>query len=312
MKLSIVIPCFNENEVIPETNKRLFGLMQAFREEGIISGHELIYVDDGSSDTTLVTLKKLADRDRTIKIIAFSGNFGHQSALSAGLHHATGDAVVTMDADLQDPPEVIREMVRQHQSGYDIIYAVRRNREKDTVFKRGTARFFYKLMRKLGVDLVENHADFRLVSRPVLEAFRGYTEVNRFLRGIFPLMGFRKSIVEYDRVERLAGETKYPLRKMVSFAVEGITSFSYLPLRIASILGLVISLVTLFIILWALFVKIFGFAIPGWASTVLPIYLFGGIQLLVLGIIGEYIGRMYMEVKKRPLYLIREKLNFDE
>jgi glycosyltransferase involved in cell wall biosynthesis len=310
MKLSIVIPCFNEQEVIRKTNGRLLGLLEGFYANGVIRRHEIIYVDDGSRDATLSILKELAEKDSNIKVISFTRNFGHQCALSAGLHHATGDVTVSMDADLQDPPEAIEEMIRQYQSGYDIVYGVRRNRDKDTLFKRNTARLFYRFMRKMGVDLVENHADFRLLSKPVLEAFRDYTEVNRFLRGMFPLMGFRRSIVEYERVERFAGETKYPLKRMVSFAIEGITSFSYLPLRVASILGLAISLVAFFLIVWVIAVKFLGLAVPGWASTVLPIYLLGGIQLVVLGIIGEYIGKIYVEVKRRPLYLIKETVNF--
>lgn len=310
MKLSMIIPCYNEEEVIQETNKRLGALINVLYSKAIIKEHEIIYIDDGSQDNTLTILRRLASIDKNIKVIAFSNNFGHQSALTAGLHHASGDVSISLDADLQDPPEVVEEMLIKYQRGYDIVYGVRKSRNNDSFFKKITAQIFYKLLKTMGVNLIEDHADFRLVSRPVLNAFTSYTEVNRFLRGLFPLIGFKQCIVEYERKKRFSGQTKYPLKKMISLAIEGITSFSYVPLRIVAVLGFMTAVITIFLILWVFIIKFLGKAIPGWASTVLPIYLFGGIQLMFLGILGEYIGKIYMETKKRPIYLIKEKLNF--
>lgn len=312
MRLSIVVPCYNEEAVIQETNNRLYKLINRLSNKELIKGYEIIYVDDGSADSTLKILKQLASKDKNIKIISFSGNFGHQSALIAGLHNASGDIAVSLDADLQDPPEVIEKMLYKFKEGYEIVYGVRRVREKDTVFKKVTAHFFYKAMKLMGINLVYDHADFRLLSRRILSEFKKYTEANVFLRGIFPIMGFKQCIVEYERRERFAGETKYSLIKMLSFAIEGITSFSYFPLRISSIFGFTIFTISLLLMVWAFITKILGNAIPGWASTILPLYLFGGLQLMFLGIIGEYIGKIYMEVKKRPLFIVKEKVNFED
>lgn len=312
MKLTVVVPCYNEELVIKETNIRLCTLCKRFSEKGLIDDYEIIYVDDGSRDDTLSLLKALAGKNKRVKIVCFSGNFGHQSALTAGLHHSTGDAAVSMDADLQDPPEVIEEMLYRFGKGYEIIYGVRKKRGKDTLFKRTTARFFYKSMSVMGVKLVYDHADFRLLSRAVLDEFKNYTEVNRFLRGIFPMMGFRQCTVEYERDRRFAGRSKYSISRMLSFAAEGVTSFTYFPLRMASFFGLVTSFAAVILTVWAIAMKIAGNALPGWASTVLPIYFFAGIQLVFLGIAGEYIGKVYMEVKRRPLFIIKEKFNMDD
>ena len=312
MELSIVIPCYNEGEVIQETNSRLTTILSDLVSHELISKYEILYVDDGSNDNTLDCLKQLITSDKNMKVISLSGNFGHQSALAAGLNYASGDAVISMDADLQDPPEILEEMLDKFKEGYDIVYGVRKSRENDSFFKRTTAGLFYNLMKAMGVNMISNHADFRLLSRRVLNEFKKYTEVNKFLRGLFPIIGFNQCVIEYEREKRFAGRTKYPLKKMISFAVEGVTSFSYFPLRIAAISGFVIFIGALFLTIWALISKFMGFVIPGWTSTVLPLYLFGGIQLMFLGIIGEYIGKIYMEVKKRPSYIVKEMYNFEK
>ncbi len=309
MKLSLVIPCYNESKVISETFNRVSTLAGQWRDESLISDYEFIFVDDGSTDDTFDQLNTFAQHDPRVKVLSFSNNFGHQPALLAGLHHATGDAAVSLDADLQDPPETIREMIQKVNDGAEIVYAVRSSRETDTVFKRTTARCFYRVMRFCKVPLLFDHADFRLMTRPVLEALKQFTEVNLFLRGMFPLMGFKSEIVYFKRQQRFAGETKYPLGKMVSFAIQGITSFSYFPLRISFFLGLAIFVLSILFTVYALVSVALGRTVPGWASIVIPLYLFGGLQFIILGIIGEYIGRIYQEVKRRPVYIIREKIN---
>jgi len=309
--LSIVIPCYNEEDVIIETNKILSKLTEIWIDKKILSSYEVIYVNDGSKDNTLNILKNIAYKNQNIKIISLSNNFGHQAALTAGLHHASGDVIVTLDADLQDPPEVIENMIEKYREGYEIVYGVRKERQEDSFFKRVTAHSFYKLMKWMGVNFVYNHADFRLISNDVLREFKGYGEINRFIRGMFPMLGFHPTMVEYNRVKRFAGETKYPFKKMLAFAIEGITSFSPLPLRLASFLGLTLFLGTLILMLWAMITRLSGHAIPGWASIVLPLYFLGGIQLIFFGIMGEYIAKIYMEVKRRPLYIIKEKFNFE-
>ena len=311
MKLSIVVPCYNEEAVVRETARRLLDLADRWVSGGLIAAYEIIFVNDGSKDRTLALLKEIASDNSHVKIISFSSNFGHQAALTAGLHNAGGDAAVTLDADLQDPPEVIEEMLEKHRQGFHIVYGVRRNRNEDSAFKRFTALGFYRLMRMMGVKVIVNHADFRLLSRSVLEEFKSFREVNRFLRGLIPLMGFAQATVEYDRDRRFAGSTKYPLRRMLSFALDGITSFSSVPLRMASVCGLVIFAVSLCLGVWVLAVRVAGDSVPGWASTVLPIYFLGGIQLMFFGILGEYLGKIYMEVKRRPLFIIQEKWNFE-
>ncbi len=311
VKLSVVIPVYNEEAVIGATNTRLAELLAGLADKKLFNDHELIFVDDGSKDGSLEILRKLSREDRHIRVISFSRNFGHQPALAAGLLHASGDAVVSLDADLQDPPELIEQMLEKHREGHDIVYAVRRQRDTDTAFKRATARIFYRAMRLMGVDIIFDHADYRLISGRVIEQFREIREVNLFLRGIFPYMGYKSAIVHYDRQERFAGETKYPLGKMVAFAWDGITSFSTVPLRLASFTGLVISLSSFVLMAWAFMVKLTGSAIPGWASTVIPMFLIGGLNILFLGLIGEYTGKIYKEVKARPLFFIKEYLNFE-
>jgi glycosyltransferase involved in cell wall biosynthesis len=309
MNLSIVIPVFNEEAVIEATSNRLTGLIEHLLTKGEIDDYEVIYVDDGSKDNTLAMLRKLSSSSHKIKVLSFSRNFGHQPALAAGIVNSSGDAVVTIDADLQDPPELIGEMIQKYREGNDIVYAVRKDRGADTFLKKNTARFFYKMLRLMGVDIVYDHADYRLISKEVVAEFRKIREFNIFLRGIFPYMGFRHEIVYYDRQERLAGETKYPLKKMLLFAWEGITSFSSAPLRIASLIGVVVFFLSLALVAWAIYIKMDNKAIPGWASIVIPIFFIGGMNMLFLGLIGEYIGKIYLEVKKRPLFIIREKHN---
>lgn len=312
MKLSIVVPCYNEEKVIQTSNERLQNLITKWIKSGLITDYEIIYIDDGSQDSSLKLLKEFTKSSSNIKVIALSNNFGQQAALTAGLLHSSGDATVSIDADLQDPPEAIEDMLYEFKSGSDIVLGVRKSRQKDTFLKRFTAEAFYNLIRSMGVDCVYNHADFRLLSKRVLVEFKKYHEVNRFLRGIIPLLGFNRSIVKYDREKRYAGKTKYPFKKMLSFAIEGITSFSSIPLRAAFVLGFLIFLVTLCLSFWALLVTFLHYTVPRWVSTVLPIYFLGGIQLMFLGVIGEYIGKIYMEVKHRPLYIIKEKFNFED
>ncbi|MGC2061919.1 MAG: glycosyltransferase family 2 protein [Thermodesulfovibrionales bacterium] len=311
VKLSIVIPVYNEEAVIETAHKRLTQLLTVLANKKLFDDYELIYVDDGSMDKSLSILKEMSHSDYRTRVISFSRNFGHQPALAAGLLHAKGDAVVSLDADLQDPPELIEQMLEKYREGNDIVYAARKQRNTDTAFKRATARLFYRAMRLMGVDIIFDHADYRLISGRVIEKFREIREVNLFLRGIFPYMGYKSAIVHYDRQERFAGETKYPLGKMLAFGWEGITSFSTVPLRLASFTGFVISLISFALMAWAFFVKITGSAIPGWASTVIPMFLIGGLNILFLGLIGEYIGKIYKEVKARPLFFIKEYLNFD-
>lgn len=312
MKLSIVIPLFNEEAVIGTTYSRVSEMLAGLTSQNLISDFELLFVDDGSRDRSLQILRTLALESPRVKVVSLSRNFGHQRALAAGLLHASGDAVVSLDADLQDPPELVPEMIGHYRKGRDIVYAVRTLRKKDTFFKKATARFFYRMMQTMGVDLIYDHADYRLISRRVVEAFRSIRETNIFLRGIFPYLGFDQEIVYYERQERHAGDTKYPLGKMLSFAWEGITSFSNVPLRLASLTGLVISCASLALVVWALYEKFAGRTVPGWTSTVIPLFFIGGLNILFLGLIGEYIGKIYMEVKGRPLFFVKETHNLDD
>ena len=293
MKLSIIIPCYNEEESIEVTNQCLHDLIVDLRSQNLIIEHEIIYIDDGSTDKTLPILIDLSEQNRNIKILSFSHNFGHQAALSAGLHFASGDAAVTLDADLQDPPNMIPEMIRKYQHGFEIVYGVRNNRDVDTFFKKLTAKAFYRFMRLMGIKSLDNHADFRLLSRNVFQAFREYHEVNRFLRGLIPTMGYKSCIVNYERAKRTAGRSKYSFRKMLLFAIEGITSLSITPLRMAAFVGVIIFVISFLLSAWVFIAKMSGNSVPGWASTVLPIYFLGGIQLLCLGIMFQDFFCMY-------------------
>ena len=312
IKLSIIIPCYNEEEVLPLTLEKLKTLSNEWSSRDDCESLEFLFVDDGSQDRTAELLAEATHAYQQFKVIHFSRNFGHQAALLAGYEFAKGDVIVSLDADLQDPPELIITMLEKLKGGYDIIYAARESRGIDSQFKRRTADLFYWLMKKLGVEIIHNHADFRMITRRVLNAFLKFNENNLFIRATFPMVGFPSCVVYYDRPERKAGKTKYPFRKMLEFAIDGLTSFSVVPLRICSLVGLFVSLLALLMLLWSIVVKIIGGAIPGWTSTVAPLYLLGGVQLLFLGIVGEYIGKIYSEVKNRPRYIIQETINFDE
>lgn len=302
--LGLVIPCYNEEEVLRETTARLIPLLARMREEGLIDvASAIFYVDDGSRDRTWALIEELAAAHAEVCGIKLSRNRGHQNALLCGLMSAPGDLLISVDADLQDDLDVIPQMVRHFREGCDIVYGVRKRRDTDTFFKRFTAEGYYKLMAAMKVDIVFNHADYRLLSRRALEALSEYREVNLFLRGLVRLLGYPSAIVEYDRTERFAGESKYPLRKMLSFAWQGITSFSTGPLRLITTMGFLVSLVSLGLAAWALVIKLFvNKAFPGWASTVVPLYFLGGVQLLSLGVIGEYIAKIYLETKQRPSF----------
>ena len=310
VRLAIVVPCFNEEEVLPETNRRLLALLDRLQCQGLINGQSAVhYVDDGSKDGTWSLIESLAACDARAHGIKLSRNRGHQNALLAGLLSVEGDAVVSIDADLQDDVSVIEAMVQAFAAGSEVVYGVRDSRQSDSAFKRSTALMYYGLMRRLGVDLVHNHADFRLLGRRAVEALRQYGEVNMFLRGIVPLIGFRAATVRYDRAERFAGVSKYPLRKMLTFAVEGITSFSIVPLRLITLLGFLVSGLSFAMIVFIIYgTLVMRAVIPGWASSVVPIYFLGGIQLLSIGILGEYVAKIYLETKQRPRYVIEKSL----
>lgn len=307
-KLSVVVPCYNEEEVLPETNSRLLELMKEMQELGLVSQDSFIYyVDDGSKDKTWELISKFNQQNACIRGIKLSRNRGHQNALIAGLFNADGEAIVSIDADLQDDIQVIKEMIYKFNEGCEIVYGVRSSRETDSFFKRVTAQLYYKLLKTMGVDIIYNHADYRLMSKRVIDCLKDFNEVNLFLRGIIPQLGFNTAIVYYERGERFAGESKYPLSKMLALAADGVTSFSVVPLRMITWIGLGVSLASLAMVVW-IFVAKFALeaTIPGWASTVLPIYFIGGIQLLSIGILGEYLSKVYMETKQRPRFFIEE------
>jgi glycosyltransferase involved in cell wall biosynthesis len=307
-RLAIVVPCFDEEQVLPETTRRLHAIIVELTARGKISpGSFVYYIDDGSRDRTWAVVETLARSHGFVRGIKLSRNRGHQNALLAGLFSAEGDVVISIDADLQDDVAAIESMLDAYAAGNEIVYGVRKSRDTDTLFKRGTAKGFYRLLRRMGVEAVSDHADYRLMSRRAIEALREFREVNLYLRGIIPQLGFASAIVRYDRGDRFAGETKYPLGKMLSLAWQGVTSFSAVPLRLITGIGVLVSLGSFAVTIWALWIRIFtGAAVPGWASTVLPIYFLGGIQLLCIGIIGEYLAKIYMETKGRPRYVVEE------
>jgi polyisoprenyl-phosphate glycosyltransferase len=276
---------------------------------GFIGGMSVYFIDDGSTDRTWALIEEMAARDNRVHGIKLSRNYGHQSALLAGLFHALGDAVISIDADLQDDLAAIKDMLAAYSTGAEIVYGIRRERSSDTIFKRGTAEGYYRLLQTMGVRLVFNHADYRLLSRRVIEALRGYKETNLFLRGLIPQLGFNSATVYYNRSERFAGESKYPFSKMLGLAIEGVTSFSEVPLKLITVLGLLISLFSFGLALWALGVRIFNpSAVPGWASIVIPLYFLGGIQLLCMGVIGQYLAKVYSETKARPRFIVEKTL----
>ena len=307
--LAIVVPCYNEQEVLPETLRRVAELLGRLVADG--EAHESSrawYVDDGSRDRTWTMLHDAAGRSALrARAIKLSRNRGHQVALLAGLLTAQGDVLVSVDADLQDDLEVIPKMLASHRAGHDIVYGVRSSRDTDTAFKRLSAEGYYRLLDRLGVEVVFNHADYRLMSRRAVEALRDFPESNVFLRGLIPQLGFPTDTVEYSRSERFAGESKYPLGKMLALAWQGVTSFSAVPLRAITTLGLLVSLASLGLGMWALFVRLFtSDAVPGWASIVIPLFLLSGVQLLSLGVIGEYLAKVFIETKRRPLYFVEQ------
>ena len=309
--LTIVVPCYNEEEVLSETVARLSDKLSRLIRDGRCSeDSRILFVDDGSRDRTWELIAQYHQEYPAVCGLKLAHNRGHQNALLAGLMTAKewSDCTISMDADLQDDIEVLDQFLDEYNQGADVVYGVRKKRDKDTFFKRSTAQGFYKLMKLLGVEVVYNHADYRLMSRRVLDALSEYREVNIFLRGIVPSIGFRSAVVYYDRGDRFAGESKYPLKKMLSFALDGITSFSVKPLKIISNLGIVISVLSVLGLIYALVAKLTGVAVAGWTAIIGSIWLLGGIQLLCLGIIGEYIGKIYLETKARPRFLIREIL----
>lgn len=310
--LYLVVPCYNEEEVLLETSKRLLDKLNRMINDNLISQQsKILFVNDGSKDKTWQIIKELNFKNKKISGLNLSRNKGHQNALLAGLMIAKNEADITisLDADLQDDIEVLDKFVEAYYSGCDVVYGVRSKRDKDTFFKRNTALAFYKLMKHLGVDVVYNHADYRLMSKRALEGLSQFKEVNLFLRGLVPLIGYKSSCVEYERHERFAGESKYPLKKMVSFALDGITSLSIKPIRLVTLTGSLIFVGSIIALIYILITKLLGYTIVGWTSIVASIWLLGGIQILAIGIIGEYIGKIYNETKERPKYIIEEYLN---
>lgn len=310
IEIAIVIPAYNEEPLIERTatvvGKVLDRLVHAQTAK---SASGIWFIDDGSSDRTWEILERLTQQDPRIRAVKLSRNRGHQNALLAGLLTAAGDVVISLDADMQDDVDAIEHMIKEYLRGNDVVYGVRRRRDTDTLFKRFSALGFYRLLSWMGVETIENHADYRLMSRRAIEGLREYGEVNLFLRGIVPLIGFQSSIVYYDRKERTAGESKYPLTKMLALAWNAITSFSVVPLRIITVLGAIVFVASMAVSLWVLWVRLFtAEALPGWASIVLPISLIGGLQILSVGVIGEYLGKVYAESKRRPRYLIEKVL----
>ena len=311
MILYLVIPCYNEEEVLPLTAEAVRKKLEALIAAGKIAEESrVLFVDDGSKDGTWDILRKMTAENPLFSALKLSRNTGHQNALLAGLMTAKDhcDAVVSMDADLQDDINAIDGFLQKYEEGCDVVYGVRNRRDTDTRFKRTSAQAFYKFMAAMGVESVYNHADYRLMSRRAVEALSEYKEVNLFLRGIVPLIGYRSDYVYYDRKERAAGESKYPLKKMLSFAEDGITSFSVKPLRIISTFGIVIAGLSVFGLLYSLISKLTGNAVSGWTAIVASIWLLGGIQLLCIGVCGEYIGKIYSEVKGRPRFHVEQLL----
>ena len=310
-KLYIVIPCYNEEEVLDKAKTELKKKMNTLiQNKKIDKQSKVIFVNDGSKDKTWDLIQKFYEEDKLFGGINLSRNRGHQNALLAGLLTVKDDAdiVISMDADLQDDIDAIDLMIEKRKEGADIVYGVRNSRKKDSFFKRTTAQGFYRVMKMLGVDVIYNHADYRLTSRRVLDSLKDYREVNLFLRGIFPLIGFKSDIVYYERKERFAGKSKYPLKKMLNFAWDGITSFSVKPIRLVLNVGVIILFLSFLMILYSIIQKVLGNTVDGWTFIVCSLWLLGGIQMLSLGIIGEYIGKIYSETKARPRYLVTDYL----
>ena len=308
MKLNIVVPCYNEEEVLRETTRRLSALIERMIAAKKISSCDIVYVDDGSRDTTWSIIEDLQSANSYVHGIKLAHNVGHQNALWAGLESRVDqcDAIVSIDADLQDDIEAIEQMVDAYHEGCEVVFGVRKERKTDTFFKRQTALGFYRLMQKMGVDIVYNHADFRLMSQRVTKELMNYPERNMFLRGMVKGLGYKTKEVYYDRKERFAGESKYPLRKMINFALDGITSFSVQPLRLITAFGFIVVLLSIIAAIYALVAYIMGTAVAGWTSMLISIWFIGGAILLSMGVIGEYIGKIYKEVKRRPRYHVEK------
>ena len=309
--LYIVVPCYNEQEVLPETSKRLLEKLQSLvLKNKIADNSRIMFVNDGSKDQTWSMIKGLCEENSAFAGVNLSRNRGHQNALLAGMATAVkyADMIVTMDADLQDDVAVIEEMIDKFHNGCDIVYGVRKERKTDTFFKRTTAQGFYKVMEMMGVKTVYNHADFRLMSKRAVEQFSKYQETNLFLRGMMPLIGYQTDCVYYDRKERVAGESKYPLKKMLALAFNGISSFSVKPISMILGAGMIIVALSLLAAIYALISYCTGHVVPGWTSLILSIWFLGGIQLMAIGLVGQYIGKIYIEVKHRPRYNIEKVL----
>lgn len=307
-ELSLVLPVFNEEAVIDELGRRL----TAFLGE-VGATWEVVFVDDGSNDRSRELLTVLCQGNPRFKLVGLSRNFGHQLAITAGMDYALGEAVVVMDADLQDPPEVVAEMLLKYRQGYDVVYGVRRRRHGETLFKRFTAAGYYRLLQAMvGVPIPVDAGDFRLMSRRVIAALQALRETNRFVRGMVSWVGFRQTAVHYDRPERFAGDTHYPLRKMLRFAFDGITSFSTVPLKVATWLGVFAGMVGVLVAVWAAYSKFVAHAtLPGWTAIMVAVCLAASAQLLMIGVLGDYIGRIYEEVKRRPLYIVADEVNVE-
>lgn len=309
MKYSIIVPVYNEELVVEASYQRLKEVMDTTGES-----YELIFVNDGSRDKTAEMVAELCTRDENVRLINFSRNFGHQTAITAGMDNSSGQAVVVIDADLQDPPEVILDMIKKWKEGYDVVYGKRLKRKGETFFKKITAKLFYRLLSSMtNVDIPVDTGDFRLLDRKVCDVMSSLTEKNRYVRGLVSWVGFKQTAVEYVRDERFAGETKYPLKKMLKFAMDGITSFSYKPLKLSTYLGFLTAALSFIYLIVVLILKLCtSLTVPGWTSILCVSLIFNGITLMMLGIIGEYIGRIYDESKNRPLYVIREKIGFGD
>lgn len=310
--LYVVVPCYNEEEVLPETSKQFRNELNEMKEENLISSDsKIVFVNDGSKDKTWEVITKLHEEDKIFQGLKLSRNKGHQNALVAGLSYAISyaDITITIDADLQDDVKAMKEFVKAYHEGKDVVYGVRSSRKKDTFFKRTSALGFYKLMKWMGVDIVYNHADYRLMSKRAVEGLLAFDESNLFLRGMVPLIGYPSTVVKYERHERFAGTSKYPLKKMISFALDGITSFSVKPLKMISRIGILMFLISIGFLIYSIVVFFMNQAVDGWATLMCSIWMLGGIQLLMLGIVGEYIGKIYKESKRRPKFFIEDILD---
>lgn len=314
-KLYLAIPCYNEEEVLPDSAQKLLKKYNDLYAAGkITADSRIIFIDDGSKDKTWEIIERLHEEDKRFGGIKMSRNRGHQNALLGGLMTLRDkcDAVISLDADLQDDIDAIDKMVEQYENGYDVVYGVRSSREKDSFFKRFTAEGYYKVLDKMGAKIVFNHADFRLMSTRALDSFSEFNEVNIFLRGLVPMVGYKSTIVEYERKERLAGESKYPLKKMLALAWEGITSLSVKPLRFITVMGIIAFMVSIGMLIYFLVRFFTGHTVVGWASLAVSIWALGGLQLLSMGILGEYLGKIYLEAKHRPRFIVDTYLNDEE